>query len=77
MSAAVKAIFENQPSIINVERAAKLIGFARRTIYDMRLRPWEYEIHSPDKMFLKNGRHLRVVTNELKKWLISRMGDES
>lgn len=74
MSAAIKSIFENQPKTLNPEKAAELIGFERSTIYDMHARPWNYDIKSPDELFFKNGRLLRVVTDKLEKWLISRGG---
>lgn len=73
-SSAIKSIFENQPKTLSPERAAELIGYARATVYDMHLRPWNYKIKAPNEMFFKNGRKLRVVTDKLEKWLISRGG---
>lgn len=77
MSAALKSIFENQPKTISPEKAAELIGVKRSTIYDMHHRPWNYDIKSPEALFFKNGRLLRIVTDKLEEWLISRSGGKS
>lgn len=68
----VEQLFENQPKLISPQTAADLLGFKRGTIYDMYYRPFKYDIRDPGQLFIKTGRPLKVVTDRLKDWLISR-----
>lgn len=66
----IDQIFENQPKVLNPDEAAKLVGVERGTVYDWRYRPEKYNI--PEGMTYKFGSKLRVRTDLLKAWYISR-----